>query len=215
MAESRRLAESTRLEAFSDGVFAIALTLLVLDLHAPSGGTKSFAEALADEWPVYVAYLAAFLNIAAIWVHHHEVFQRVRGVDVRLLCLNLFLLLVASLFPWPASVISAAIRHGTHADLVTACLLYAGVGLSVPLAWIPLYRYLVASPQLLNSPGDVTYMSAGARRALVSIAGYPLAGALALVEPMAAVFVYALIPVFFLVTLLLPNAARGEQAAER
>jgi uncharacterized membrane protein len=206
VAESeQRLAESTRLEAFSDGVFAIALTLLVLDLHAPTGEAKSFSESLADEWPVYLAYLSAFLNIAAIWVHHHEVFARVRRVDVRLLCLNLVLLLVASLFPWPASVISAAVRHGTHADLVTACLLYAGVGLLVPVAWIPLYRYLEATPQLLASPGDKAFMHDGAGRALVSLAGYPLAGALALFAPIAAVAVYALIPVFFLVTLLVPK----------
>jgi uncharacterized membrane protein len=66
-----RFAESTRVEAFSDGVFVIALTLLVLDLHAPDARGQ-FLPALLEQWPGYLAYLAAFLNISAIWINHHD-----------------------------------------------------------------------------------------------------------------------------------------------
>jgi uncharacterized membrane protein len=117
-----RLAESTRVEAFSDGVFAIALTLLVLDLRSP-GSTGGFAHVLLSQWPACLAYLAAFLNIAAIWINHHELFTLVRQVDARVICANLLLLLVASLFPWPAAVISSAVRDGNHDDQVAATVL--------------------------------------------------------------------------------------------
>ena len=156
-----RLAESTRVEAFSDGVFAIALTLLVLDLHSPVSGHGGFARALLDQWPAYVAYLAAFLNIAAIWLNHHELFTLVRRVDARLICANLLLLLITSLFPWPAAVISAAVRDGNHADQVAATVLYAVMGFLVPLAWIVVYRYLSHSPHLLTDAAATGYARHG------------------------------------------------------
>lgn len=99
--------ESSGVEAFSDGVLAIALTLLVLDLHSDAARGQ-FGPELAHQWPGYVAYLAAFLNIAAIWTNHHDLFTRVRRVDNRALALNLLVLLTASLLPWPAAVLGAA-----------------------------------------------------------------------------------------------------------
>jgi uncharacterized membrane protein len=200
--DTRRLAESNRVEAFSDGVLAIALTLLVLDLHAPTAGEGGFAHALLQEWPAYAAFLAAFLNIAAIWINHHDLFTRVVRVDIRVICLNLLILLVASLFPWPASVISAAVRDGTHADQVAATVLYAGVGFLVPLAWISVYHYLGGRPELLEDPADVAYMRAGVRRSTVSIVVYPAAGLLAFVAPQLALATYVALPLFFIVSLL-------------
>ena len=125
------LPESNRIEAFSDGVFAIALTLLVLDLHAPATRGR-FGHDLLAEWPAYVAYLAAFLNISAIWINHHDLFSRIRRVDPPVICANLLVLLVSSLFPWPASVMSTAVRSGNHSDQVAATVLFAAFGLLVP-----------------------------------------------------------------------------------
>ncbi len=196
-----RLAESNRVEAFSDGVFAIALTLLVLDLHAPTG-PGSFASTLRDEWPAYVAYLAAFLNMGAIWINHHDLFTRVERVDIRLICANLLLLLVSSLFPWPASVISAAIRTGTHNDQVAATVLYAAIGFSVPLAWIGVYGYLRRNPHLLTSPAQVAYMRYSSRRSLVSVLVYPVAAAIAFVAPDVALALYVALPLYFIGSLL-------------
>ena len=170
------LPESTRVEAFSDGVFAIALTLLVLDLHPPLEGRESFLHALLAQWPAYLALLASFLNISAIWIHHHDLFTRVRGVDARLICANLGLLLVASLFPFPAAVISAALRDGNHADQITARVLFAVIGFMVPVAWIVLYRLLARSPKLLTDSDAVSYMQISQRRARVSLIVFPLAG---------------------------------------
>lgn len=201
-----RLAESNRVEAFSDGVFAIALTLLVLDLHAPTAA-GGFASALRGEWPAYVAYLAAFLNMGAIWINHHDLFTRVEQVDIRLICANLLLLLVSSLFPWPASVISAAVREGTHNDQVAATVLYAAIGFSVPLAWIGVYGYLGRNPHLLTGPDQVAYMRYSSRRSLVSVLVYPVAAAIAFVAPDVALALYVALPLYFIGSLLV---ARGQ-----
>ena len=120
----RTLTESARVEAFSDGVLAIALTLLVLDLHSDAARGE-FGHELATQWPSYLAYLAAFLNLSAIWINHHDLFARVHRVDARLLVVNLAVLLVASVFPWPTAVMAAAIRDGNSHDQLLSTLLYA------------------------------------------------------------------------------------------
>src|SRR5256885_1804275 len=104
---TRRLNESSRVEAFSDGVFSIAITLLVLELAVPAvrGG---FAEQLMSEWVSYVAYLAAFWTIGVLWMGHHTVFSRIRAVDVGLLWRNLVLLLTVSVVPFPTAAIASA-----------------------------------------------------------------------------------------------------------
>jgi uncharacterized membrane protein len=206
--QAQRLPESNRVEAFSDGVFAIALTLLVLDLHAPGAGSRGqFAHTLLAHWPAYVAYLAAFLNISSIWINHHDLFTRVRHVDARLICANLVLLLVSSLFPWPASIMSAAALHGNRDDQVAATVLYAAVGFLVPLAWIMLYSYLARAPHLLRDEGGSAFARRAARRSLVSIVVFPAAAVLAFIEPVAALIAFAVLPLFFIGTVLFASAS--------
>ena len=185
-------------------MFAIALTLLILDLHAPSTPGE-FLPALLEQWPGYLAYLAASLNISAIWINHHDLFTRIRPVDARLICPNLLLLLVTSLFPWPASVISAAVETGDHRDQVTATVLHAAIGFLIPLAWIVLYRYTARSPHLLGDPHDVATACTGTRRSLISVIIYPIAAALAFVAPVAALVAFIALPLYFIATLLYPN----------
>jgi uncharacterized membrane protein len=197
----RRLSESNRVEAFSDGVLAIALTLLVLDLHSDAS-RGDFGHELADQWPAYIAYLAAFLNIAAIWINHHDMFTRVRSVDTRVVGANILILLVASLFPWPAAVIAAAVHAGDHDDQVISAALYAGIGFCVPLAFICVYGYLARHPELLTHVREVDYMRRGTRRSLVSIVVYPVAALIALIAPVISLIAYVALPAFFIATLL-------------
>jgi hypothetical protein len=125
----RRLSESTRVEAFSDGVFAIAITLLVLELAVPATSGE-FGKELADEWVSYVAYLAAFANIGVLWMGHHTAFSRILAVDAGLLWRNLVLLLTVSVVPFPTAVIASAFRVGTPADQAAAVVSYAVVGMA-------------------------------------------------------------------------------------
>ena len=190
------------MEAFSDGVFAIAVTLLVLNLRPPSGGHGTFLHALASQWQSYLALLASFLNLAAIWVHHHDLFTRVRRVDSRVICANLALLLLASLLPFPAAVISAALRDGNHADQITASLLYAAVGFLVSIAWMGLYFGLARSPELLNEPPARAFLRTAQRRTAGSLIVFPLVGAMSLLNPVISLAGFVAIPLFFIAALL-------------
>jgi Endosomal/lysosomal potassium channel TMEM175 len=110
-----RLSEKSRVEFFSDGVFAIAVTLLVLELAIPET-RGAFGKELLDESMSYVAYLAAFGTIGVLWLVHHATFTRIRKVDIGVLWRNLVLLLSASLFPFPTAVIASAFRDGDGTD---------------------------------------------------------------------------------------------------
>src|SRR5205823_3961278 len=116
-----------RLEAFSDGVFAIVITLLAFDLHRPPPGTgTSLASALWEQWPSYLAYVVGFLQIGVMWLNHHRVFQQVRSVDGVLLVLNLNLLLWVALVPFATGIVADYLRDG-GSDAVTAMVLFSAV----------------------------------------------------------------------------------------
>ncbi len=103
---------TSRLEAFSDGVFAIAITLLILEIRIPEGGPgKDLADELLHLWPSYAAYAVSFLVIGIYWVNHHTVFDHVERVDRPLLFLNLALLLCVSFMPFPTGVVARFIRE--------------------------------------------------------------------------------------------------------
>src|ERR1044071_3471000 len=98
--------ETGRIEAFSDGVFAIAITLLVLDLKVPMErhGDRELLTALAQQWPTYLAYVTSFSTILIMWINHHRVFSLIGRADDRLLFYNGLLLLGVSIVPFPTSL---------------------------------------------------------------------------------------------------------------
>ena len=136
---------SRRTEAFSDGVFAIAITLLVLDLAVPAheeAARVGLAHALASEWPAYFAYLVSFLVIGIIWVNHHAVFDRVRFVDRPVLFANLLLLLTVSLIPFPTRLLADYLTsgEGSHVAAAVYSATMLAMGLSYALLWATLSR---------------------------------------------------------------------------
>jgi hypothetical protein len=103
--------DSGRLEAFSDGIFAVAITLLALNLAVPGPGHGPLTRQLADHWPSFAAYLVSFLTIGIIWVNHHTLFKNVAKIDRALLFLNLLLLFFVAAIPFGA--IESLTLHGT------------------------------------------------------------------------------------------------------
>src|ERR1700684_985946 len=104
-ATASREKETGRLEAFSDGVFAIAITLLALELKVPhfepgDHMTGRLISGLAAEWPSYFAFLTSFFTVLIMWVHHHAIFRLVKGIDVTLLFANGFLLMLVTVVPF-------------------------------------------------------------------------------------------------------------------
>ena len=106
-----------RFEAFSDGVFAIAITLLVLELAVPAGSGGHLLTALGTQWPSYLAYIVSFVSVGAMWVAHSAITDYLAGVDVLMLRLNFVLLLVVSFLPFPTKLLAEYI-HETGAERV-------------------------------------------------------------------------------------------------
>src|SRR4051812_39313370 len=96
---------TNRLEAFSDGVFAIAITLLVLEIHVPKPGHGgSLGHELAAQWPSYAAFVISFLTIGIIWINHHAMVRRLRVADPSILIWNLLLLMTVSVLPFTTAL---------------------------------------------------------------------------------------------------------------
>lgn len=193
--------------AFSDAVFAIASTLLVLDLRPPEPGR--FVDDLLADWPTYLAYLTAFLTIGSIWLSHHNAYSRVRQVDPVVLLLNLLLLLGASLVPWPTALISTALRGGNHDDQVAAILVYSLVTVLIGLPWSCLSFRLARRPWLLGTASDAVWMRRNARYSSASVAVAVVGASMAFVLPIAALVLYVVVPAVFLL-----DSVRTRQAPE-
>lgn len=191
-----RLAESARVEAFSDGVLAIVITLLVLDLRAPEERGAVLRQLLA-QWPVYVAYLASFAYVGVIWVNHHQLFTRIASVDTGLLWRNLALLLTTSVLPFPTAVLGSAFQHGDHGDQVTGLVFYALVSATMAATWLLLFHYLAANERLLAEHTAASFFAQERQRALVGVGFYLLAAAVAVWQPLAGLAVAATLPVFY------------------
>src|ERR1041385_599690 len=139
-----------RTEAFSDGVIAVAITLLALDLHVPSANSAaSLAHELGQQWPSYAAYVVSFLTIGIIWINHHAMLRRLVAVDHAIVMLNIVLLMTIVLLPFSTALLSEYLKAGEGDHLAAA--IYGGSLLLMSLAFIALNRQvLVAKPHLVD-----------------------------------------------------------------
>src|SRR4051795_10160430 len=103
-----------RLEAFSDGVMAIAITLLILDVKVPLAEEGRLAHDLAHQWPSYAAYVVTFLVIGIIWVNHHVLFERAAAVTRPIFYLNIFLLMGVAFLPFPTALLAEYLREAQN-----------------------------------------------------------------------------------------------------
>lgn len=195
-----------RLEAFSDAVFAIVLTLLVLDLLPKDAQSP---RELLESWPSYLAYLTAFLTIGTVWLNHNEAIAHVRHTNPVVLLLNLALLLGASLVPWPTVLASHALTGGDRADQIAAMVVFALVTVLISVPWMALDLYLARHPQLMNSSRDVAWMR---RHAFISAGTVLVAGVsvgVAFLSPLASLVLY--LPVFaaFIAARVVETGATG------
>ena len=150
--------ETTRLEAFSDGVFAIAITLLALELKTPQfpegqpPASSALAASLLRQWPSYLAFLTSFFTVLVMWVHHHMIFKLVRRSDVSLLFANGVLLMLVTVVPFPTAVVAEYLRTPAAP---AACALYAGTFVLVGVAfWVLLlsaFRESIRDPEASES----------------------------------------------------------------
>ena len=186
-----------RLEAFSDGVLAVAITLLILNLHVDIGPGRSLASQLAAEWPSFVAYVVGFLVIGVIWVNHHSLMRLAATVDRTLLFFNLVLLLFVTAIPFTTATIASALAHGTSADMAVASVLYGGVMTGMALAFTTLFARITRDRL---AAGELD--RASRRRAIVRFGAgtviYPVVAVVGIWSAPAMLLVYGGLSVYYL-----------------
>lgn len=174
-----------RLEAFSDGVLAIVITLLILDIHAPAPRAHrgALGAALLAMWPQYLAFLLSFLIVGIIWLNHHATVNLLTATTHRLQVLNLLLLLPVTVLPWPTAVLADYLAEGTDADRRIAVLLYGATSTGMTLAFNALWRYLLHHPELHKPHVSAELLAVRNHRYNLGLLAYPVATALGLINP--------------------------------
>jgi len=183
--EAAVVKETGRIEAFSDGVFAVAITLLVFGLKVPPLSPETFsvgglALALFKEWPSYLIFITSFATILIMWQGHHNIFKLVHRSDSPFLFANGFLLLLVTLVPFPTSLVAQYLT--TPAAAVT-CAVYSGVFVVINVAYNLLWWSVAHRHRLLNpgvSPAQVKSLT---RKILIGFPLYLLATLLAFWNP--------------------------------
>jgi uncharacterized membrane protein len=188
-----------RIEAFSDGVFAVAITLLVLDLKVPTPGAGhgSVANQLGDQWPQYVAYLVSFLVVGIIWVNHHTLMGKLVRVDRGLLFLNLLMLMFVVLIPFPTSVVAAYLRHGGSWDAKVAVAFYSLVMEGMGLSFSAIYLWAGRHQDLLHESVDIGQHQSAFRQFGVGSVAYLALAALSFVNAAVAIAGHFLLAGFY------------------
>ena len=191
---------TARVEAFSDGVMAIAITLLVLTLHVPTTDEAAAAggllPALLAQWPAYVAYIASFVTIGIIWLNHRALIDAIDHFDWLLHWLNLMLLLGVVTLPFSTELMATYIVAGGQ-DAAVATALYGALALVMALPWSLIWIHLRNNPDLLAAGFDSAHASAALRRNRWGPVIYGVAALVALAAPLVALALYALIAAFF------------------
>lgn len=188
-----KLSESGRIQGFSDGVFAIIITLLVLEIHRPHAPPGGLGVALLESWPSYAAFALAFIYVGVIWLNHHGLFRHVRSADLKLNWINLGILGTSALIPFPTGVLASAFQSGNAADERSAVVLYAAVAALMSAAWLPIFPYLERHRARLAPDTPEGFFQSQRSRPVVGIVAYVLAAALGwLVNPMVAIGLFVL-----------------------
>lgn len=199
--ENVRLSDTDRLEAFSDGVFSITITLLVIDIVRPEYEAGHLWQRLVQQWPNYVAFLASFFYVGIIWLNHRAVFSRVRLCDRSLHFANLLLLLTSGLIPFPTALLSVALQRGNVSDATVAVEIYAAVGCAMCLSWLALFHILAVHSYLQEKHVEPTYFAQERRRALFGVVFYAFAAGVGWAySPSAALLIFLVLPVFYGIT---------------
>lgn len=204
--------DKSRVEPFSDGVLAIAITLLVLEIRLPEDTRGHLPRALRELWPSYSAYLRSFLVIGIMWANHHSLFRLIARCDEGLLFTNVVLLATISFLPFPTAVRARALRAGAGDDRTAALLLYGGTSVVIALAYNLVWHYARLRGLLVPglAPSVVARMTRG------YLVGPVLYAAAMLVAPLSAAASMALwlgLALFFLRGSPRPAFTRGAAAS--
>jgi uncharacterized membrane protein len=192
----RTTLRTSRVEAFSDGVFAIAITLLVLEISVPEDSDEDLLRAVLEQWPSYLAYVISFATIGAIWLAHSAVTEYLDRVDKWFVRINLLLLLLVSFLPFPTRLLAESVDSADAAAVATTVygltLLATGAVLSA------LWRHAVRANLVRGDAADAE-IEVVTSKLTPGLAGYVGMIVLGLFLPLGAVIGYLVIAIFYLV----------------
>ncbi len=192
--------KKARLEAFTDGVFAIVVTLLVLDIHLPEGTTvHNLGANLIHVLPTFGTYVLSYLIVGLYWIFHHSATRRFKSIDSRILCLNIVHLMLVGLIPFSTSVLSE------FTFTTWAIVLYGVNILAINLTGWLVIQYLYRHQNLAD--GNFTQTAYKSQRRLyIKVASfYAVAIALGFIAPQASVYIYGFITLYLIFTVLFPR----------
>jgi uncharacterized membrane protein len=203
--------ETGRLEAFSDGVFAVAITLLVLNIKIPGidvpasqlPNDAQLWSILLKEWPMLAAYITSFATIGVMWLNHHRLYTHIKRTNTILMLLNLLLLLIIVFIPVSTALVAEyLVRPDQHA----AALLYSGTNVILAVCFNLLWRYASYNNRLLAKNADIRAVRAINKQYWFGPIVYLLAFILALFSTPASLTLNFLLALFFAIPLRLPRS---------
>jgi uncharacterized membrane protein len=194
---------TSRLEAFSDGVFAIAITLLIFNIKAPND-TSHLLAALLRLWPSYLAYVISFLLIGLLWANHHVMFEHIIKTDRTQMFVNTLLLMVVAFIPFTASVLASSFRNSSGESVAIA--LYGGNlvlgGLCFNWLWSHAYR-----AGLMDDTVTSERMQRMTRRILFGPIAYAVGGIVGYFLPVLGVVIFGVLILFYWLPIPQRNSA--------
>ncbi|TAE28299.1 MAG: DUF1211 domain-containing protein [Cytophagales bacterium] len=182
--------ETVRIEAFSDGVFAIAITLLTFELKAPTVKddftSRTLFWALLQQWPAYIAYVLSFGTIFTIWVNHHRMFNVIRRSDARFLYLNGLLLFLTCLIPFSANILARYIQtSATEASTILSMLLFGSITATLYAMW----HHATTDLRLLKRPSSDVRVIMVRKGLAISTGVYVLSALMAMLLPLLSILI--------------------------
>lgn len=205
--------DTGRVEAFSDGVFAVAITLLVLNIHVPDNNTlypdTLFFGTLSSQLPEILAFVTSFATIGIMWINHHRLFTHIRRVDTNLLVFNLLLLLVIVFIPFPTALLAQYMQFPQYH---AAALLYSATNIFLAICFNLLWRYASRENRLLDKRSDPRLVQAITKQYRFGPLFYVAAFILAFIYVPASIAANLLLALFFALPGRTRDSAPGPDA---
>lgn len=186
---------TSRLEAFSDGVFAVAITLLVLQFVVPDVTSGQLLATVLGQWPQLVTFIASFLTVGIVWVNHHTIFRNLRAVDRTIQFINLVLLLTVVLLPYPTALLGRYLNSGQNGSVAAA--FYAIVMTAMSIAFQTLVAWALTHPELLRPDIHPAPMRRVLPRFALGLVTYAISIGLAFVNTWLVVALYAFTAIYY------------------
>lgn len=196
--------DTGRLEMFADGVMAIAITLLILEVAVPHVQGRSLGSALARQWPSYVAFVVSFLTIGIIWVNHHHMFKLIARTNHTFLILNVLFLMTICILPWPTALLADFARDPDGRTIAAA--VYGGVMTGVAVMFNVVWRYASRDQRLLVPGISTDAIAKSHRNYLAGPVVYGAATVIAFIEPYVSMGIFAALAVYWLLPRTGPRA---------